>query len=162
MNSPGEMRGWRLLRKNNNSVLGYYWKVKTGCRIITENNNLRLVYIQNQSIVTKLFRFQTIDRVYLPCTDYTLRRVIHSTYSRHKVYHQSVKLIVILCGIALFLSDFLVAASSCRCDSSNFEWYKFLHHCQSWCITCFYDIQQNLSDLACIGASLTWIYECMQ
>ena len=62
--------------------------------------------------------------VYLPCTDYTLKRFmlsnIHncSTYSTHKVYHQSVKLIVILGGIALFLSDFLVvAASSCQCDS---------------------------------------------
>ena len=43
------------------------------------------------------------------------------TYSTHKVYHQSVKLIVILCRIVLFLPDFLVAASSCQCDSSNFE-----------------------------------------
>ena len=65
--------------------------------------------------------------VYLPCTDYTLKRVMLSnthncsTYSTHKVYHQSVKLIVILCGIVLFLSDFLVAASSFQCDSSNFE-----------------------------------------
>ena len=41
--------------------------------------------------------------------------------STDKVYHQSVKLTVILCGIVLFLSDFLVAASSCQCDSSNFE-----------------------------------------
>ena len=31
---PGEMRGWRLLRKNINSVLGYYGKVKTDYRVI--------------------------------------------------------------------------------------------------------------------------------
>ena len=49
-----------------------------------------------------------------------------STYSTHKVYHQSVKLIIILYGIALFLSDFLVvAASPCQCDSSLTDFSQF-------------------------------------
>ena len=40
--------GLKVITKNNNSVLGYYGKVKIDYRVITKNNNRRLVYIQNQ------------------------------------------------------------------------------------------------------------------